>query len=238
MGSGAAEAVDGLVGVRDDDQGQADVVEPAEDVQVGGGAVLCLVDNQFGVLGGQQRAERGCAGLEIAAGVRAQFGAGKVTGLFQAGAGAAGEPVPAAWYLAPPGGPDRAYGPAVRVGVVAEVGVGEVVVRLTGDKLSGLIRCVPPGFQPPPDAVRRKERADQMQPQEGIQGPDEVRVVGQIEPAAAMQRRWTSAAATRVNAVMARPCRTGTARLRWRSTITRVLPEPGRRSRRTAGRRR
>ena len=61
VGGGAAETVDGLVGVGDEDQGQADVVEPAEDVQVGGGAVLRLVDHQFGVLGGQQRAERGRA---------------------------------------------------------------------------------------------------------------------------------------------------------------------------------
>ncbi len=48
VGGGAAEAVDGLVGVGDDDQGQAGVVELVEDVQVGGGAVLRLVDHQFG----------------------------------------------------------------------------------------------------------------------------------------------------------------------------------------------
>jgi hypothetical protein len=34
--------------VGDDDQRQADVVELLEDIQVGGGAVLRLVDHQFG----------------------------------------------------------------------------------------------------------------------------------------------------------------------------------------------
>ena len=48
MGGGAAETVDGLIRVGDDDQRQADVVELVEDLQVGGGAVLRLVDHQFG----------------------------------------------------------------------------------------------------------------------------------------------------------------------------------------------
>jgi hypothetical protein len=43
-----AETVDGLIRVGDDDQRQADVVELAEDIQVGGGAVLRLVDHQSG----------------------------------------------------------------------------------------------------------------------------------------------------------------------------------------------
>jgi hypothetical protein len=43
-----AETVDGLIRVGDDDQRQADVVEFVEDIQVGGGAVLRLVDHQFG----------------------------------------------------------------------------------------------------------------------------------------------------------------------------------------------
>jgi hypothetical protein len=43
-----AETVDGLIRVGDDDQRQADVVEHVEEIQVGGGAVLRLVDHQFG----------------------------------------------------------------------------------------------------------------------------------------------------------------------------------------------
>ena len=77
-------------------RGRPSVVELGKDVQVGGGAVLCLVDHQLGVLGGQQRAERGAVGREVAAGVRAQFGAGEVAGAFKAGAGAERAPGPAA----------------------------------------------------------------------------------------------------------------------------------------------
>jgi hypothetical protein len=42
------QTVDGLIRVGDDDQRQADVVELVEDIHVGGGAVLRLVDHQFG----------------------------------------------------------------------------------------------------------------------------------------------------------------------------------------------
>lgn len=48
MGGGAAETVDSLIRIGDDDRRQADVVELGEDIQVGGGAVLRLVDHQFG----------------------------------------------------------------------------------------------------------------------------------------------------------------------------------------------
>jgi hypothetical protein len=58
-------------------------------VEVGGRAVLRLVDDEFGVLGGQQGAQRGMV-RQVAAGVCAQFGAGEVSGTFQPGARAAG----------------------------------------------------------------------------------------------------------------------------------------------------
>jgi hypothetical protein len=43
-----AETVDGLIRVGDDDQREADLAELVEDIQVSGGAVLRLVDHQFG----------------------------------------------------------------------------------------------------------------------------------------------------------------------------------------------
>ncbi len=98
-----------LVGIGDYDHGQAGVVELAEDVPVGGGAVLRLVDYQLGVLGGQQRAEHRLVGCQVPAGMSSQLGASKVPGAIQTLAGLAG--ARPSCRVAGPGGRLRWGGP-------------------------------------------------------------------------------------------------------------------------------